>query len=105
MAGLAQVPWHSWIPRAELPNPPSPVVALHWPKLTATASGRALRWGALHSEWGEWCCTVARGHRMDWDGLGGDRTHPTKEVVALVCHLDVGGSSGNLGHIHVPKMT
>lgn len=108
MAGLAAVPWHSWIPRAELPNPlgMGPVVALHWPETRGHPLWKCPEMGSVaHTEWGERCCTVTRGHRMDWDRLGGDRTYPTKKVAALVCHLDVGGPSGNLGHIHVPKMT
>lgn len=38
----------------------------------------------------------------DWDG---DRTRPTEVVAALVRHLDMGGPSWDLGHIHVPKIT
>lgn len=108
MAGLAAVPWHRWIPRAELPNPlgMGPVVALHWPETWGHPLWKCPEMGSVaHTEWGERCCTVTRGHRMDWDRLGGDRTRPTKKVAALVRHLDVGGPSGNLGHIHVPKMT
>lgn len=74
MAGLAAVPWHRWIPRAELPNPlgMGPVVALHWPETWGHPLWKCSEMGSVaHTEWGSGAAQlpVAIGWTgTDWEG-------------------------------------